>query len=803
MLLQRLTVCVLATVFADPTAVNEAGLPVENPPEVVERLQTHYRAALDELSAADISHLSAAQRSGRAQALAELRAYCERGVFGVNRDPRSARQACFVDGGGRLCAVANLMAAAGERALVDEVAATANHAYVVELASVPALVAWLDSVGLSVEEAARIQAPSSHANPPTTGSTIGTSSASGGMPSASGSGPSSGGKSSSSSSPWGAGARPGGSVISSGPQSGGSTGSVTSAAPDDKRGGRTTSRGQPDRNGSMRSGAVWTPDGSEDGWWLWWEMNKLRFLTPNRLAARSDTGSPAVTHGNDAARGLSRTGMGRDARFGSGVGSNTASDARLELLPLLTSLTQAEDATLRARAAVTLGRLGGRDAVAPLTALLSDNQMIVRHAAILGLGATGAMEAAPTLLHLATDGTLPGDNGSQLSSWARPLALVSLGLGRRHGMSAVLDGFVAELASAETAERPELGTAALLYQDLAPSEALSAFMLATVDDEQAEPGLRCRATEALGQLGDAAQLSRLTHLLGAGQIEERRSAALALSGFEHPLALAALKTAYELESEPVARGFLLLSVAEQGGQGARDFLVRAARGGAQSARPWAALGLGLMARGMADRGELAEQPAYAEVCAVLREGLGSEANHSARGAWILASGIARDAGSAARLRDVMVGSKDQRVRMFASLSLAMIGDAESRPLMLEQLRHEDAPLAIVGLTQALGAFGVADDGPALVAAVNEMRVPATQALLAIALAFHGSESAVFGLMQIARDDQATAPARAAAVDGLGLLLDDQPGLMLQEVAAASNFYVFPDWVNGMLTTFTL
>jgi hypothetical protein len=58
-------------------------------------------------------------------------------------------------------------------------------------------------------------------------------------------------------------------------------------------------------------------------------------------------------------------------------------------------------------------------------------------------------------------------------------------------------------------------------------------------------------------------------------------------------------------------------------------------------------------------------------------------------------------------------------------------------------------------------------------------------------------------LAIARDEQASAPARAAAVDGLGLLLDRQPGLMLQEVAASANFYAFPDWVNGMLTSFTL
>ncbi|HZM00162.1 MAG TPA: HEAT repeat domain-containing protein [Planctomycetota bacterium] len=781
----RLASSVLAlSLFAAPAFAQEpagAPSPAENPPQVVAATQSHYRAVLDELSAADVSHLGAAQQGRRAQMLAELRDYCERGVFGVNRNPDTVREPYFVDGTGRLCAVANLIATCGQRPLVDQVAATANNAYVVELAQLPALLEWLDSVGLTVEEIARIQDPATapHSGDPTFV-----------MPA-----PEPGanwpGAVSSPSGTWGAGNQPG---ANNAMPSRSSSSSSSGTGADGN--GRTTSRGPSGRQGDLRSGLAWEPNGSEEDWWLWWEMNKLRFLKPHRLAAPLDAAAGRITRVSDD-RGTATDTLG--AR----IADSAAATARAELLPLLVALTQSEDALLRARAAATLGRLGGREAVAPLTALLSDNQVLVRHAAIVGLGATGSMEAAKPLLSIAADGGLQGPDGPQLSSWARPLAFVALGLGRRHGMSPVLDGFVADLAREAAAQRPELGTAALLYQTLSPCEPLSEYALAVLDDERAASDLRCRAAETLGLAGDAAELPRLTHLLGDGQVEMRRSAALAMSGLSHPLALAALKTAYEMEAEPTARGFLLLAVAEQGGDGAREFLIRAARGGPQTSRPWAALGLGLLARSLDDSRQPAGQPAYAEICATLREGLGSDVNHGARGAWILAAGIARDAGSVPRLRETMTGSKDQRIRMFAALSLAMIGDAGSRALMLEQLRHEDAPLAIVGLTQALGAFGVAEDGPALAAAVREMRVPSTQVLLAVALAFHGSEPALEGLLAIIRDESASSEARAAAVDGLGLLLDERSGLMLQEVAAAANFYVFPDWVNGMLTSFTL
>jgi len=792
MLLQRTVVHALAVSSLALSALAQQAVPepaarpaADNPPEVVRALQEHYRAALAELSAADTSRLSASQRDGRARALDELKAYCERGVFGINREPGTAREPYFVDDGGRLCAVADLMAACGERRLVDQVSTTANHAYVVELAGLPALQQWLERVGLTVEEAARIQAPSTHKAAPTTAAKNPPGLPRGLVASAA---PGPAGE---------AGAPTGATTAGSGVAPGAGDGS--SSAGGSTRNSHPASRGQSGRSSPVLSGPAWTPDGSEDDWWLWWEMNKLRFLVPHRLTGVDE--ASVVSRGTDA-----RTGHPMDG-FGARLPGPLAADARDELLPLLLQLTRSGDATLRARAAVTLGRLGGRQAVAPLTALLADDQMLVRHAAILGLGATGSMEAAPTLLHLAADGSLPDGVGRQLSSWARPLAFVALGLGRRHGMSPVLDGFVADLAAEGSRQRSDLGTAALLYQTLSPCEALSAFTLDVLDDSRSAAGPRCRATETLGRMGDAAQLPRLTHLLGDAQVDERRSAALALSGLDHPLALAALETAYELEEEPTARGFLLLAVAEQGGDGAREFLTRAARGGPQAARPWAALGLGLLSRSIADAdaggSDPAAQQARAAIGATLREGLASEANRSALGAWILAAGLARDAASAGPLRGAMVGSRDQRIRMFCALALAMIGDAGSRPLMLEQLRLEEAPLAIVGLTQALGVFGVPEDGPALVAAVREMRVPATQALLAIALAFHGSEAALSGLLEIARDEQASAVARAAAVDGLGLMLDRSPGLMLQGVAASANFDVFPDWLNGMLTSFTL
>jgi hypothetical protein len=53
--------------------------------------------------------------------------------------------------------MAYLIDRSGRRDLVDRVAFTRNNAYIAELADDPDLRVWLDSVGLSVAEAARIQ----------------------------------------------------------------------------------------------------------------------------------------------------------------------------------------------------------------------------------------------------------------------------------------------------------------------------------------------------------------------------------------------------------------------------------------------------------------------------------------------------------------------------------------------------------------------------------------------------------------------------------------------------------------------
>lgn len=121
------------------------------------RLRAHFDSVLAELNARDVADLLPRQRLARAELLQALARYRDGGVFPHNHDFAGTAVPYFRDEHGTLCAMAYLVATTGRHDIVDAVAAHRNNAYIPELATDMQLGAWLDSVGLTVAEAARIQ----------------------------------------------------------------------------------------------------------------------------------------------------------------------------------------------------------------------------------------------------------------------------------------------------------------------------------------------------------------------------------------------------------------------------------------------------------------------------------------------------------------------------------------------------------------------------------------------------------------------------------------------------------------------
>ena len=121
------------------------------------RLQAHFDSVDQELRARDISRLSAEQRAMRARLISWLRDYRNGGTFPENDRLTDRAMPFFRDSRGTLCAMAYLVDRSGRKDILDQIAKTRNNAFIRELTDDRALVAWLNTSGLSVDEAARIQ----------------------------------------------------------------------------------------------------------------------------------------------------------------------------------------------------------------------------------------------------------------------------------------------------------------------------------------------------------------------------------------------------------------------------------------------------------------------------------------------------------------------------------------------------------------------------------------------------------------------------------------------------------------------
>jgi HEAT repeat protein len=734
----------------DPTTLHPSADRLD--PALRERLQVRYAGVEQELAAADVEGFTPERLAARARVLAALREYRIRGDFGHNHEFPGARVPHFLDHDGRRCAVAQLMHATGDDGLVESVAGTNNHAWVVDLAGEESFSRWLDQNGLSLWEAARIQVPSTRGSGGPQDNTGG----------GSGSGRTGG--------TWNGPGDTAGSGGSSGPAStGGASSPSTPTGPPPKGGAGATPTGSgpsSPRIPGLPSALSLTTE-SDDGWWLWWEYNKLEFLRPNRLG---DWIFPTT---------------------GDGEGVDRTRAVRRELMPTLASALASQDADVRGAAALALGRIGRRDAVPMLLATLDDPSSAVRHRAILALGATGAPQAVEPLLQMARDGAPNAHAKERVSPFASPLAIVALGVGRRVGFDAAIDDEVARIASSRRgAERDAVLNAACIYHKLSPNESLEKLALEIALDSTQAPTVRCRATESLSSSTDDRTLSKLQTLLSGPRLDLRRSAALALGDSSHSLALPPLMTAFETESESLTKGFLLVSIGRQGGDKARGFLTRVLEGKETGMRKWAALGLGLCAR----------KDGSESTAKSIRDALEREKNREAAGAYWIASGLARDEGAREKIREGLWRASDGRMRMYAATALAMIGGEASAEALRERMPEESNSLARVAIAQSLGYLGLPEDARMLAMVIETLREPSLQGLAATAISFHGAVEDFHALNALAKSGEGSGVRRASAIEGLGMLLGGSPPLVLGEVSRQSNYTVFTDWVKEMLQT---
>jgi HEAT repeat protein len=331
-----------------------------------------------------------------------------------------------------------------------------------------------------------------------------------------------------------------------------------------------------------------------------------------------------------------------------------------------------------------------------------------------------------------------------------------------------------------------------LHQTLAPSAALAARVRCASGQfkeackhGKARAGTRERALEGLRFDADtAAVLPELLDAVHGRVVDERRAAASALG--EVPGALDALLTAHELEEEPLARGLLLISIGEQGGERARAYLVERLTRGKKNELAWAAIGLGL----------LAGQDDDEEARAALRAAF-DEAGQSPRESLALALGLARDREAHGRLVATLADSRADRLRMFASLALGLIDDRAGHAVLLEAIASVSCPYARSGMALALALQDEPGDTERLARLLAAERRPESLRDLALALGLRGSSATVAELTRLLDADVPVA-VHAATLDALGLALDEAPRLASTRLGGASNYAAWPAWVRELV-----
>ena len=707
----------------------------EAPPDELAIIRAHYIAVEENLRACDVQELAPSVRAERARLLDELANYRIAGVFTTHEVEGRLRAPVFVDPAGNHCAVANLLRFTGEIELVERVRTTDNHAWVIDLADDVEFHAWLEGVGLTFEEAARIQYEGSFPGPgpdtvPPTGSLARPGGDQDGLGSTAPWGPAGDGKT-----PLSPGSL-GGSWIPGGATPGGN--------------GGVGSRGR----------TPGSPLGAAADWTVWWEYNKLEWLRPRPLDESS-------------------AGLGDDPITSSGA---RLGRARAKATEFFAADLAHASAAVRERAVLGHARVTGPTALPKVRAMLADPSLQVRLASVLSLGALGSEEGVHAALELTRH-----EGADTIGPGARPFAVAALALARAEGRGTGVERMLPLLVRGDV----DAEYALVVHHVLAPSTHLEGAIrglsgIFEAREPSASP-LTARAIEALRHDHGPGVVTELFDELGDDVVAHRRAASLALGGLDG--ARERLMTASEAEREPLARAFALLSLGEQGGPDAREFLIRELKKGSKGTRGFAALALGRLA------GEANDDDARL----ALREANRSDAKQERRGAYLLSLGFARDRSPEAL--DMLIAALDApngNTRGYAALALGLVGDARGRDALLDAFAAETDPAGLGRIAMGIALFGEERDARTLAAAISNASNPISQGEIALALGFHGTFAAALELLALLDRDNLSDVTRAATIDALGLLLSRHQNLHVARASSGTDFTQLPWWMFELL-----
>ena len=217
--------------------------------------------------------------------------------------------------------------------------------------------------------------------------------------------------------------------------------------------------------------------------------------------------------------------------------------------------------------------------------------------------------------------------------------------------------------------------------------------------------------------------------------------------------------------------------------------------GKSQTRPFAALGLGLLARDL-------PEPERAPISEVVRNTLGrTSGDVESRGALVIALGLLGDLRAADTLRALLEDrGQDRQLRGTAAIALGLLGEQGALPAVRAVLAEKSDRDLRVDAAIAAGLLGDKGAVPALVETLRDAK--ASQFVLgsvAVALGRIGDERALDPLVGILGNADYPDLTRALAAVALGQIGDRNDVPVLSRVSMDVNYRAFYDAIGELLT----
>ncbi len=336
------------------------------------------------------------------------------------------------------------------------------------------------------------------------------------------------------------------------------------------------------------------------------------------------------------------------------------------------------------------------------------------------------------------------------------------------------------------------------------------------------------AALAIGKVGSAKDIPAMLNAINANQTgaNVKRSASIALGllgrridGVERANLAVQLAQAVEKIKEPSTKNFGIMSLAYLleadvkasrtdvlNAKGAKiaETLLKVAKDGKYSERPYGALAIALVGRAIGDRPEIIE---YGQIrlqaIDVLQEGLrDTKIDKRARAAFAVALGLIKDEGARKDLVAIVTDKgEDRELRGYASIALGMIGSRT--PDVVKAIKEALSERSSETLRQqtaiALGLLQTPDAVPLLLKELKEADTQNVQGQVVLALAQIGDARAIPPLVELLKDSQRPDLTRALACAGLGLIGDLELLPSLSKISSNINYRASPDAITEVLS----